>query len=735
MSAYQNKLYKQSDDYEDRYENHSDVSNLLSSCQDADQDMRNAAREAHLFVDKRNGQWEPYFWNANEKKPRYTFDMVSPIIDQQASGIESAEYSIRVSPAGGDATKKVAMTLDGLIRNIQNISGATDIYGSCARGMITSGLDGWRITQKYIDDDSFDQDLIIERVGNWVDRVWFDPASENPDGSDARYAFCLHPMSVDEYYERFPEGSGESVSDGSDASAYFDKAETIVVGEFLYREAENRELVLYSNGATYVFDEDFKKIEDELKDAGLFEVERRKRKNHKVCSRFFDNSDWLEDKKETVFNKIPLVPLYGNFKIVENKRIYRGVVEKLLDPQRVLNYSLSREIEEGALAPRAKYWVTETQAAGHQAELETLNTNADPVQFYNADPEAPVPQQQGGAQINAGLKVVSDNMKQMMTASAGLYAASLGDNPNAQSGVAIRQLQDKGEAIASKFTRAMEVAIEYTGQILVDAIPQVYANYRTVRILKEDKSVDMVKLNQTVIDEETQEPVIVNDLNVGIYDVTCNAGPSYKNKQQETIETIVSMAQVDPSIMQIAGDLLLQNVSTPAATQIAERKRSQMIAGGLIPQEQMTEVEIEAMQTSAAQGQQAPDPAMIAAQAEMGKAEAEMLKAQADMQKVTNDQMKLQIEARKLELEGQKLQTSLMTDQANLQVDSFRAETDRFEAQSSAEQAGVRSDLDQASTFGKQIDNTKKLLDIQQGQNDRLRTSTLRDLGQMDLIN
>ena len=379
--------------------------------------------------------------------------------------------------------------------------------------------------------------------------------------------------------------------------------------------------------------------------------------------------------------------------------------------------------------------MTETQAAGHREELETLNTNSDPVQFYNADPEAPVPQQQGGAQINAGLKVVSDNMKQMMTASAGLYAASLGDNPNAQSGVAIRQLQDKGEAIASKFTRAMEVAIEYTGQILVDAIPQVYANYRTVRILKEDKSVDMVKLNQTVIDEETQEPIIVNDLNVGIYDVTCNAGPSYKNKQQETIETIVSMAQVDPSIMQIAGDLLLQNVSTPAATQIAERKRFQMIAAGLIPQEQMTDVEIESMQTSAAQGQQAPDPAMIAAQAEMGKAEAEMLKAQADMQKVTNDQMKLQIEARKLELEGQKLQTSLMTDQANLQVDSFRAETDRFEAQSSAEQAGVRSDLDQASTFGKQIDNTKKLLDIQQGQNDRLRTSTLRDLGQMDLIN
>ena len=48
-----------------------------------------------------------------------------------------------------------------------------------------------------------------------------------------------------------------------------------------------------------------------------------------------------------------LSPSYGNFKPIDNTIKYRGVVLKLMDPQRVLNYSLSREIEE-APWPRAR---------------------------------------------------------------------------------------------------------------------------------------------------------------------------------------------------------------------------------------------------------------------------------------------------------------------------------------------------------------------------------------------
>jgi hypothetical protein len=715
--------------YKDKYEDHQSVLNLLSSCQEADHDNREMSREAHLFLDKRDGQWEPYWWEANQNKPRYTFDNVNPIVDQVASEIEQADFDIRVSPAGGNATKDIAATYDGLIRNIENISNAKQIYAQAARGMVTGGFDAWRVSQKFADDNSFDQDIVIEKIGNPVDRVWFDPAAELQDKSDSRYCFVLHPMAIDEYEHRWPEGSGESVPDDREGDAYYDKAEAIVVGEFLYMESEDRELVMMSNGQTHEVNEDFEKIVDDLAMIGVTEVRRRTRKVHKVCSRFFDNKDWLEDDRDTVFNRIPVIPVYGNYKIFEGKTLYWGVVEKLLDPQRVLNYAMSRSIEEGALAPRAKYWMTPTQAAGHEDQLGTLNTNSDPVQFFNPDPEFPaIPQQQGGAQVNQGLSLIAQSMQGMINATAGMFAANMGDNPNAQSGVAIRQLQNKGDNGTFKYSRAMEIAIAATGRLIKDAIPKVYDTARTIRVLREDDTYDMADLNQQVIDNATGEIVVINDLSVGSYDVICKAGPSFKNRQEETLEAITSLAQVDPSLMQIAGDLLLQNVNTPAASQIAERKRAQMLQQGLIPQSQMTEEELMAAQQQMMQGQQAPDPAMVLAQAEQLKAEAEMMRSQIEMQKLQNEQMKLQLEA-------QKLQSQAVGDQADNAIDAFNAETKRMETQIKAQQASATVDKTSAQAMGEQLDNQKKMSDMMEEQMMKSRIPMMSEAELISLAN
>ncbi len=287
--------------YKADYEEHQDVIELLDKCQQADKDNRERVREAHLFLDKRDGQWEPYWWNSNEAKPRYTFDMVNPIVDQVASEIEQSDYDIRVSPAGGDATKDLAIAYDGIIRNIEQMSNAKTTYAQCARNMVIGGMDGWRVVQKYVDDNSFDQDLAIEHIGNFVDRVWFDPAAENQDKSDSRYAFVLHAMAKDEYEARFPEGSGESVDDDREGEAYYDKAECIVVGEFLYLESEDRELVMMSNGQVHEVNEDFEKVVDDLEAIGVTEAKRRTRKKHYVCQGFLMRKTSLRTRKRPYF--------------------------------------------------------------------------------------------------------------------------------------------------------------------------------------------------------------------------------------------------------------------------------------------------------------------------------------------------------------------------------------------------------------------------------------------------
>ena len=697
---------RETESYQIDYEDHAKVINLLTAAQGADSDMRDQARDAQLFVSKKDGQWEPYWWNANQNKPRYTFDMTCPIVDQVAGEIEQADFDIRVSPAGGDATKDVALTYDGIIRNLENISNAKDVYTSAARGMITTGYDGWRIVQKYADDNSFDQDLMIEKIHNFTDRVWFDPAAEQQDKSDARYCFVLHPVAKDEFDKRWPESTGTSVPDDRDGEAYYDKAEVVVIGELLYVEKEERELVLMSNGQTYEADDDFEKVVDDMALVGVTEIKRRKRKVNKVCSRFFDNDGWLGDDKDTVFNRIPVIPVYGNYKIIENKTVYSGVVEKLMDSQRVLNYSMSREIEEGALAPRAKYWMTLTQAAGHEDSLSTMNTNSDPVQFYNVDPEMPgPPQQNGGAMVNPGLRTISEAMRGMIGYSAGMFASNMGDNPGLQSGVAIRSLQNKGDNATYKYNKAVQVAIAATGKVLVDAIPKVYDTERTMRILYEDNSFEMATINQPVIDQQTGEVVMLNDLSQGVYDVICKAGPSFKNRQQETLEMIIEMAKVDPTIMQIAGDVMMQNINSPAADQIAERKRDQMLKAGMIPMSQLTDEEQAQIQQQMAQQGQQQDPASIMAQAEMLKGQAEMARAQIEQVKVQNEQMKIQVEA-------QKAQMSAQNDQQDNQVDVFKAQTDRMNTQIKAQEAGAKITKEGVQTEGVQLDNVKKAQEL-----------------------
>ncbi len=663
---------------------HKFVIRKLKEAQDADHDNREAAREAILFTIKRDGQWEPFWWNANKDKPRYTFDMTTPVLKQISGDLSKADFDIKITPSGSTASKDNAKLLDGIVRNIESISNAHTIYNQAARLMIAGGISGWQIVQEFVDDDSFDQDLVIKPISNFMDRVWFDTGSELQDRSDASWAWKLQAIPRDEYDEKFPEGSGQSVSDDRQSEAYFHKEDVIVVGEFFFKKAEEKEIVLMSNGNVFEVNDDYERVVDELQALGITENKRRKRKMNRVFVRKFDNNGWLEEEKKTVFSWIPIIPTYGNFSIFENKIIYFGATEKLLDPQRVLNYSLSREIEEGALAPRAKYWMTEKQMAGHEATLATLNTNSDPVQPYNEDSAAPgPPQQTGGAQINPGLRTISESMRLMIGQTAGMFAANMGDNPGLQSGVAIDSLKETGDTGNLEYFESQEISICHTARILVDSIPESYEAERLTRILGEDGSFDMQTINQQVIDDQTGQIVTLNDLSVGKYDVTCTAGKSFGSRQQETVAALTEIASFDPSILQIGGDVLLNNVAAPGVDLIAERKRQQLFQAGLIPVEQMTDEEKELLQQQQEQPQQ-PDPAMVLAQAELIKGQADLQDAEAKKSKV-------------------------LVDEANNQVNVFKAETDRMKVQIDAVESGVKVDKTAAEAISTKLDNAAKI--------------------------
>jgi hypothetical protein len=691
------------------FSKHSNVLVMISEAQDATTEQRQAVRDAKLFLNKRDGQWDPYAWEKMNGRFRGTFDMCTPIVDQISGEIEQSDFSLNVSPSGGDSSIDTAKTYDGLIRNIRNISNADEVFNSASRSNVIGGFDAVEVVQEFIDGDSFDQDLIIKRVPNAADSVWFDIGSVKQDGSDAKWCVKLIAIPAAEYKERFPEGSNLSVGDDKKNTAYFDVADFVTVGQLYYKKQVNIELVQMTNGAVYRVDDKFESVKDELAQQGITIAEdasgivkRRNRKSWRVTSRLFDGGKWLGDEEETVFNDLPIIPIYGNFDIFENKIIYFGKLEKLYDQQRILNYAMSRDIEDGALSPKKKYWATPEQIEGHTASLQSLNTNNEPLQQYNHVDNQPPPFMQGGVEASSGLQTTIANTQQMISASANSFNAQQGNANPMQSGIAGSQQIEQGNIGSIKWFKSLEVMVCQVGKVLINAIPRVYDSTRQVRILEEDGTSSMVTLNQTIFDEQSQQNVELNDLSKGDYDVICDFGPAFNSQQKETTQAFLDMAQIDPSFLQQGKDIMLKNLAVPGMDQMAERARVELLNAGLIPEEQWTDEEkqkIAEQQALAAQQPPQEDPMMVAARAEEGKAQAELMKsqnqqqqtqldAQAKMANIQLEQEKIALEREKLQLDAAKFQrsgeakfnTDLISADQNQQKIDNQAQKDQFAA-------------------------------------------------------
>ena len=656
------------------FSKHANVLNMITEAQDSNSDMRQGVRDAKLFLNKRDGQWDPYAINKMNGRFRGTFDMCTPIVDQISGEIDQSDFSLKVAPISGESSMDTAKVYNGLIRNIKNISNFEQVSNSASRSNVIGGFDAVEVIQDYVDGNTMDQDLIIQHVPNAVDSVWFDLGSVKQDASDSRWGVKLISIPAAEYKESYPKGSDQSIGDDKQSEAFFNKADAVVIGKIYYKKKRSVELVEMTNGSVYEVNDDFKKVKDELEQAGVTvqlkndgEEKRRTRKSWRVHSRLFDGGKWLEDEVETVFDSIPLVPIYGNFEVFENKLIYFGKIEKLYDQQRILNYAMSRDIEDGALSPRRKYWATGEQIEGYEATIQTMNTNNDPLQQYNHVDGTPPPFMQGGIEASNGLQTTIANTQQMISASSNSFNALQGNaNPN-QSGIAGSQQIEQGNTGSIKWFESKKIMECQIGKILIPAIPRAYDSRRQVRIIEEDDTSSMVMLNDNIYDAESGQNVELNNLSKGLYGVTCEFGPAFNSQQKETTQAFLDMAAIDPSFLQQGKDIMLKNLAVPGMDQMAERARDELLNAGMIPESQWTDEERQKIEQQQAEAQNQPpqeDPNMIFARAEELNAQTKQQQSQFEAQNKQaemqgNQQIKmaeLQISNRELDLKEQELQ-------------------------------------------------------------------------------
>lgn len=609
-----------------------------------------------------------------EGRPVLTFNKMPSMMDQIVGDQRQNRPQINVVPVQGNNTKvpNVAGTKDyslaeiysGLIRNIEYVSRADVAYDTAFEHASGWGLGWFRITTQYADDDTFDQDLRIKRVRNWR-AVLADPTFEEPDGSDQDYNFYFTKMHKDEFKRRFPGKECVDAQLNSEAEyQYWIEGEYVRLAEYYERLPVKKTLHLMNDGSVYD-EEKLTPIIDELAQMGITSTRTRTVDSHKVVWRKISGADILEEQ-DTVFAHIPMIPVLGKELVVKGEIYYRGAIRHAKDAQRMYNYSRTAQIERVALEPKAPFIVTKKQIKGFEDRWDTANTKNHPYLVIN-DTNEGFPQRQFPAQVSQGDTQLSLQAADDIKGTMGMFDASLGAQSNETSGKAIMARQREGDVGNFAFTDNLSRSLEHAGRICIQAIPKIYDTQRQLRIRFQDETEDFVEINKTIMDEQTQTPVLINDLSVGKYDVRVKTGPSYTTQRMEAADAITQFIQAlgasDPVTAKALTMLAAQNMDWPGSDEVVKILKKSLPPGYIEPEE-----------GEEPPPEQPPTPEDIAmmekAKGEQAKAEATMAKAEADKAKAQADMMTAIEKINNLEESIQNAVANAMT-QALMQVSAM----------------------------------------------------------------
>ena len=516
-------------------------------------------------------------------RPTLTINKLPQHVRQVTNDQRQNRPGAKVIPVDDNADVEVAEVFNGMIRHIEYISDADVAYDTACENQVTYGEGYIRLLTEYCDENTFDQDIKIGRVRNSFS-VYMDPTIQDPTGADAKWCFVTEDLTKEEYERMYPNAAPittlQSLGVGDQSISNWLNENTIRIADYYYIDYDRETLNLYPGNQTA-----FSGTPEDKQLRAMFgkplksrESDRKKIKYCKI------NGYEILEENEWAGQWIPVVRIVGNEFEVDGRLYVSGLVRNAKDAQRMYNFWCSQEAEMLALAPKAPFIGYGGQFEGYEDKWKTANTQNWPYLEVNPDVTdgqgavLPLPQRAQPPMASSGLLQAKAGAAEDIKATTGQYNASLGMGSNERSGKAILARQREGDVGTYHYGDNLARGVRHIARQLIDLIPKIYDTQRIARIIGEDGTTKMVK-----IDPMQQEPVkkivdqqgIVIDKiynpGVGKYDVVAITGPGYATKRQEALEAMAQLLQGNPQLWAVAGDLFVKNMDWPGAQEMSKR--------------------------------------------------------------------------------------------------------------------------------------------------------------------
>ncbi len=595
------------------------ATNLYDADVDADRENRKQAIEDMKFMV--GEQWEDYVLTqrAQARKPTLTLNRLPAFVGQIVGNRKMNQTEIKVI-ADDAAHEESARIRTGLIRSIQKLSKAENVYDKSLENQVIAGIGNFKVDLHYAYDDVFEQDIRLYSLPNPLGVVWDRMSYENT-GDDAGHCFIVDTMTRDEFKLQYPKARGagtiadvRSYLTGAGISGGWYENDTYRVLEFWRMKSRKRIVALLTSETGEgeevedVTDRDPEEWLERLVTDGSGAPIMRETDRHYAEMYLMTATDILEGPYELPIKRVPVFRVNGWEVNLGDKRIRFGLIRFLKDPQRLHNYWRSIIAEKLMSTPKGNWIATAEAVDGREKVWRDSHVSDDTLLIWNG--EAGIkPERVPPAQLEPALIEQAGMAGQDLFDISNMHQASLGAPGNEVSGRAITARQRMGEMGSAIYESNLQDAIEAAGDVINQLIPTAYDTQRVIKVLGEDGT----ELSPVKINDETDQDSV--DITLGKYSVTSTTGPTYATKRQEAVDMMMNMVNAAPDTLGVALDLIIEAQDWPGAQKIARRIRTQLDPTTL-PADQLTEEE---RQSVAGRQQQAE------AEAQMVQAEREAL--------------------------------------------------------------------------------------------------------------
>jgi hypothetical protein len=650
------------DGYDDEAAFIKDARERFQQAVDFDRENRDQGVEDLRFL--AGEQWDEDAKARRAGRPMLTINSLPTFVAQVVGDIRINRPAIRVRPAE-DADKDLAEVREGLIRAIERDNDAQGVYTNAGHNQVACGIGNFRIGLKYATDDGFDRDLTISAIPNAFAVTW-DPYSTERTGKDAGYCFVGDMIPRKEFEARFAGKTASSLEvPVHDVDGWYTQ-DSIRVTEYWLMKSTPVDLALLEGGQV---------VRAAEVPQGVVPLKTRTADVKSACMYLITGTEVLEGPFEFPIDRLPIIRVQGWEVNVGDKRIRGGLVRFARDSQRLKNYWRSVSAEMLALAPKGKWLIEERQEGDADGFRDAVNSDDNTLAYTGPSK----PEFIGPPMLNSAVLQESALNAQDMKDTTGLHDASLGAKSNETSGKAIMARQREGDVATFLYPDNLQAAIREGGRVLNQLIPVVFDTARTIRVLGEDDSVKVKRVNDPMNPDSI-------DINRGKYDIALETGPSYSTKRVEAAESMIQFFQAVPQAGQVAGDLIAKAQDWPMADDIAERLKKTLppgIADDADEEKTPEQQQAMAQQAEAAQQQQAMQQQDM--ELSMQLKQAAVIKAQAEAEKAVNEAQA----PPEMEAEPDELDVMLKVEQ----VRKARADADKAEWDAKRASVGLLDDM------------------------------------------